>query len=414
MFRSIESFKPQFEKENKKTPEEEWFESIKEIEDKISEGEKKEWEKICQEIKSFKEKNSGGYKKILERVEKFSFTKTCGELKEEIEKWLKEWEERGIKRGIGEKILRILLLEDLIKIEKLNPPKEMREFLEKELKKNKWVDSWTVEKLMEINPSKEDYKVLERMSELGIETYGQWDILKEKGETYRILLDDEKFEKFKNKFDFLKKIEGKNVLSVNYLKEASALLRKETREVLSEEVKKLIEKINSPEEKEKILSNPKSKKEIKEMLTKEKDKCRKFQELIEKLNPEKEIKELIVQEIKKGKEILKWNVEKLIELNLSKDDYKVLKRMNELNLGNLGDWDQREIIKRKEEYDKVAYQTFLKLTDKEVEEIKKRMGVEEPKYKIDVEVGTPVRIIDGPFNAPSSPPEIPVPGQYLD
>ena len=37
------------------------------------------------------------------------------------------------------------------------------------------------------------------------------------------------------------------------------------------------------------------------------------------------------------------------------------------------------------------------LSDKEVEEIKKRMGVEEPKYKIDVEVGTPVKIIDGPF-----------------
>lgn len=33
----------------------------------------------------------------------------------------------------------------------------------------------------------------------------------------------------------------------------------------------------------------------------------------------------------------------------------------------------------------------------DIDGIKKRMGVNEPKYMIDVEVGTPVRIIDGPF-----------------
>lgn len=37
------------------------------------------------------------------------------------------------------------------------------------------------------------------------------------------------------------------------------------------------------------------------------------------------------------------------------------------------------------------------LSQEEVEALKKRMGVEEPKYKIDVSVGTPVRIVDGPF-----------------
>jgi len=37
------------------------------------------------------------------------------------------------------------------------------------------------------------------------------------------------------------------------------------------------------------------------------------------------------------------------------------------------------------------------LSKEEVETLKKRMGVEEPKYKIDVSVGTPVRIVDGPF-----------------
>lgn len=37
------------------------------------------------------------------------------------------------------------------------------------------------------------------------------------------------------------------------------------------------------------------------------------------------------------------------------------------------------------------------LEDKEVEELKKRMGIEEPQYKIDVEVGSPVKINDGPF-----------------
>jgi transcription termination/antitermination protein NusG len=35
--------------------------------------------------------------------------------------------------------------------------------------------------------------------------------------------------------------------------------------------------------------------------------------------------------------------------------------------------------------------------DKEVKELQKRMGVEEPKFKIDVTEGSPVRIIDGPF-----------------
>jgi transcriptional antiterminator NusG len=37
------------------------------------------------------------------------------------------------------------------------------------------------------------------------------------------------------------------------------------------------------------------------------------------------------------------------------------------------------------------------VSDEEVKSIQKRMGVEEPKYKIDVMVGSPVRITDGPF-----------------
>jgi transcriptional antiterminator NusG len=37
------------------------------------------------------------------------------------------------------------------------------------------------------------------------------------------------------------------------------------------------------------------------------------------------------------------------------------------------------------------------ISDEEVKALMQRMGVEEPKYKIDVLVGSPVRIIDGPF-----------------
>lgn len=37
------------------------------------------------------------------------------------------------------------------------------------------------------------------------------------------------------------------------------------------------------------------------------------------------------------------------------------------------------------------------ISDEEVKALMTRMGVEEPKYKIDVETGTPVRIVDGPF-----------------
>lgn len=37
------------------------------------------------------------------------------------------------------------------------------------------------------------------------------------------------------------------------------------------------------------------------------------------------------------------------------------------------------------------------LSGEEVESLMKRMGVEEPKYKIDVEVGDRVKITDGPF-----------------
>lgn len=37
------------------------------------------------------------------------------------------------------------------------------------------------------------------------------------------------------------------------------------------------------------------------------------------------------------------------------------------------------------------------LSDDEVKSLQKRMGVEEPQYKIDVEAGDPVRINDGPF-----------------
>ncbi|MDA2921894.1 transcription termination/antitermination protein NusG [Patescibacteria group bacterium AH-259-L07] len=41
--------------------------------------------------------------------------------------------------------------------------------------------------------------------------------------------------------------------------------------------------------------------------------------------------------------------------------------------------------------------TPVPLAEEEVKSLQKRMGVEEPKYKIDVEINSPVRIIDGPF-----------------
>jgi transcriptional antiterminator NusG len=37
------------------------------------------------------------------------------------------------------------------------------------------------------------------------------------------------------------------------------------------------------------------------------------------------------------------------------------------------------------------------LSEEEVKSLQKRMGVDEPEYRIDVEVGSPVRIADGPF-----------------
>jgi len=39
----------------------------------------------------------------------------------------------------------------------------------------------------------------------------------------------------------------------------------------------------------------------------------------------------------------------------------------------------------------------IPLSDTEIGELQRRMGVEEPKYKINVSVGSPVTIIDGPF-----------------
>jgi transcriptional antiterminator NusG len=37
------------------------------------------------------------------------------------------------------------------------------------------------------------------------------------------------------------------------------------------------------------------------------------------------------------------------------------------------------------------------VSKKEMESLKKRQGVEEPTYKIDISIGQPIRIIDGPF-----------------
>jgi transcriptional antiterminator NusG len=37
------------------------------------------------------------------------------------------------------------------------------------------------------------------------------------------------------------------------------------------------------------------------------------------------------------------------------------------------------------------------MSEKEIESLQKRMGIDEPKYKIDISENTPVRIIDGPF-----------------
>jgi len=37
------------------------------------------------------------------------------------------------------------------------------------------------------------------------------------------------------------------------------------------------------------------------------------------------------------------------------------------------------------------------LSDEEVKSLQKKMGIDEPKYEIDVTPGTPVKIVDGPF-----------------
>lgn len=37
------------------------------------------------------------------------------------------------------------------------------------------------------------------------------------------------------------------------------------------------------------------------------------------------------------------------------------------------------------------------IAESEIKELQKRMGIQEPKYQIDVTPGTPVKIIDGPF-----------------
>lgn len=39
----------------------------------------------------------------------------------------------------------------------------------------------------------------------------------------------------------------------------------------------------------------------------------------------------------------------------------------------------------------------IPLSENEIKELQRRMGVKEPKYKINVGLGTPVRITDGPF-----------------
>ena len=93
MRRSPEKFEPKrgLEEEGKmgKGYGEELLENIKEIEGKISEDERKEWEELSQEIKSFEEENFEEYERILERVKEFSFYETRGEFKEEFEEWLK-------------------------------------------------------------------------------------------------------------------------------------------------------------------------------------------------------------------------------------------------------------------------------------------------------------------------------------
>jgi len=37
------------------------------------------------------------------------------------------------------------------------------------------------------------------------------------------------------------------------------------------------------------------------------------------------------------------------------------------------------------------------ISDKEIQDLQKRMGVEEPKFTIDITTGAPVKIVDGPF-----------------
>lgn len=275
---------------------------------KIKEGQEAIAEKI-KAIENFKQENPEIYKEFLKKVKSFSLD---GEKNFSIDmknssRLLNKVSEAGICEAKilyplceenDKELNQFFILESLVKIETINPPRGIREIADKQVEKNKWIEYSYVKDFIDINPSEKDIKVLERLNELNIGSlcdFSQKQFIEKKDKIYYVLLNDEKFPSFANQFNQLKEIcERKPTTSlledvrviVEGEAEAQGLFSKETQDVL--------EKLATPEIKG-ILDN----KETKEFIKRELNHYEIYQEIMRWVKPPELLEKFLKNEIKK-------------------------------------------------------------------------------------------------------------------
>lgn len=249
-------------------------------------------------IKNFKQENPEIYKEFLERVKKFSIVgENYSKLSDKAyEAGLNEF--RTTQRDIDKELTHFFILESLVKIETMNPPKEIKEIVEKELNKNRWIESSYIKDFIDTNPSKEEIKVLERLNELNVgdlSDFSQRDLIEKKDKIYQVLLNDKKFPSFANQFNQLKEICNREP-TIFLLEDARAITEGETEGLFSKETQSILEKLPTPEIKKMLKSE-----KVKQFIKKELKHYEIYQEIMRTvwIKPPKLLEEFLKKRLKK-------------------------------------------------------------------------------------------------------------------
>ncbi len=167
---------------------------------------KKEIKKLIENVNDFKKSQNRKYKELSDKT--FEFPGISGDA-DDITRI-----EKSTSKEFALQVDKLLILNELIKVEKLNPPQRLRAIADRFFKEGKIPISDSIKTILEINPSKEDYKFIERGLKIGNWLDIEFEIREpgaKRDMVYGAIVSDEKFGTIENSIIELKKTYDKDL-----------------------------------------------------------------------------------------------------------------------------------------------------------------------------------------------------------